>query len=132
MIGVDTNVIVRLFVEDDEAQCAAADRLVNELLAEDRPILVGPVVLVELVWALRRIYRWSKPQCLAAIDRIMSTRRFLIDDREAVETAIDAWRDGPAEFADYLIASLARERGARTTYTFDKAAARTGAFTLLS
>jgi predicted nucleic-acid-binding protein len=48
----------------------------------------------------------------------------------SIEAAIQAWRTGRADFADYLIAALARERGARTTATFDRAAAQ-AAFILL-
>ncbi len=39
---------------------------------------------------------------------------------------------GKAGFADHLIATLARERGARTTMTFDRKAAESAVFTRLT
>ena len=48
MIGVDTNVLVRYLMQDDDSQSAAATVLM-ESLDEDEPGYVSIVVLVELV-----------------------------------------------------------------------------------
>lgn len=132
MIGADTNVVVRLFVDDDPDQARAARVLLN---AEDRgedPILLTPLVVAETEWALRRNYGFSKQQSLQALDSLCSDPGVLIDDRMSVEAAIEAWRTGAAGFTDYLIAALARDRGARTTMTFDRKAAKSSAYTLLT
>ncbi len=131
MIGADTNVVVRLLVDDQPEQARAARALANAAERLDDPILLTPLVLAETEWVLRRSYRFSKQQRLAALDSFCSDAGVVIDDRNAVEAAIEAWRSGSAGFADYLIAALARERGARTTMTFDQKAAKTAAFTLL-
>jgi predicted nucleic-acid-binding protein len=131
MIGIDTNILVRLLVSDDAQQAHAADALVNAPERADDPMLVSPIVLVEIEWALRKLYDRTKTQILEAIDRLLDHAHVIIDDREAVEAAIAAWRTGKADFADYLIGALARERGARTTMTFDRKAAESSVFTLL-
>ncbi len=131
MIGVDTNILLRVLVEDDPTQLLAAETLVNAPGRFDDPILVSPIVLVEIEWTLRRVYRRSKDEILEAIDRLQRHANIILDDREAVDGAIGAWRTGKASLADYLIGALARERGARTTMTFDQDAAETAAFTLL-
>ena len=39
-IAIDTNVLVRLLVRDDEAQYAAAHRLVDQAAAAEEPVLI--------------------------------------------------------------------------------------------
>ena len=39
-VAVDTNVLVRLLVRDDEAQFALAQRLVDEAAAVEEPVLI--------------------------------------------------------------------------------------------
>ena len=51
MIGLDTNVLLRLFVEDDPAQSDRARRFVDAAAA-DEPCLVNSVVLAEFAWTL--------------------------------------------------------------------------------
>jgi predicted nucleic-acid-binding protein len=131
LIGVDTNVLLRVLVEDDPAQLRAAETLVNAPERAEDPVFVSPIVLVEIEWTLRRVYRRSKDEILEAMDRLQRHAHIVLDDREAVDAAIVGWRTGKASLADYLIGALARERGARTTMTFDQDAAETGAFTLL-
>ena len=131
MIGVDTNILLRLLVGDDAAQLRAADHLVNAAEREEDPVFVSPVVIVEMEWVLRRTYRFGKTQIADTLEQLCSRTYVVIDDVEAVRTALTAWRTGKADFADYLIAALARQRGARTTMTFDRDAAETGAFALL-
>jgi predicted nucleic-acid-binding protein len=124
MIGIDTSVLVRLFVNDTPAQAAAAARVVADAAARGEKITVSPLVLAELCWALAGPYRFSKADLVDALRRLAEDTTFQIADRESVEIAIDAWEAGRADFADYLIAGLARAAGARTTFTFDKEASK--------
>ncbi len=56
MIGLDTNVLLRLFLEDNPAQCERARSFVDAATA-DEPCLVNPVVLAEFAWTLARSYK---------------------------------------------------------------------------
>jgi predicted nucleic-acid-binding protein len=132
MIAVDTNILMRLFIADTPAQAVAARRLVDEAAARRASVFVSSVVLAELCWALKKIYRFPKPDIVDALRTILDNDVFLIADRSCVEIALETWCDRPADFADYLIAAMARSAGATTTYTFDKdAAAMRPALTLL-
>ena len=53
MIGLDTNVLLRLFVEDDPAQTRPRAPPVDAATA-DEPCLVNSVVLAEFAWTLAR------------------------------------------------------------------------------
>ena len=46
-IAIDTNVLVRLLVRDDEAQYQAANRLVEQADAAGQPLLITLGVMLE-------------------------------------------------------------------------------------
>ena len=130
LIGVDTNVLVRLCVRDDPDQVKAALRLLSGAPAAS--VRVSVVVLAELTWTLLRRYRLDKAALIATVESLLSRVELDIEGRGAVMTALRWYRNGNADFADYLIAALNREVGAAPTYTFDERAASISAFALVS
>jgi predicted nucleic-acid-binding protein len=59
MIGLDTNIIVRYFAQDDPVQSRKATELIERRLTEDQPGFISHVTMVETVWVLDRIYSLS-------------------------------------------------------------------------
>ena len=68
-VAIDTNVLVRLLVRDNEAQYAAAQRLVDRAAAADEPVLIVLGVLLETEWVLRSRYKLDKASIAAAYRR---------------------------------------------------------------
>lgn len=124
MIAIDTNILLRLFVEDTPEQSVAARRLMKEAIATATPVLLPPLVMAETAWALKSNFGKDKSVVLSILNEIIDNSAFIVDDRESVIVAIDAWTNGRADFADYLIAAMARRAGCRTTFTFDTEAAK--------
>lgn len=131
MIGIDTNVLLRLFVEDDADQAAAAGALVARAGKAGDPLLIDRVVLAEFVTVLERRYGATRAEIALAVDRLLSAAEFALDDADCVEAALLAYRDG-AGFVDALIGAANAKRRCATTMTFDRRAARLGTFTLLA
>jgi predicted nucleic-acid-binding protein len=129
MIGLDTNVLIRIFTADDTAQTKAALAFLSQ--KGDESIYISVIVLVEFVWTLRRFYKLEKNTTIAAVEVLLRQRELVIEARAEVMTALGLWRTGKADFSDYLLGSLNRSRGAMPTYTFDQAAAESGMFALL-
>lgn len=125
MIGLDTNVLVRLATNDDPAQALRAKRWLREH-TEDVGF-INRVVTVEFVWVLEAVYRYTREQIADALDGLLSTRAFLVEDAAEVRAATQAYRSG-SDFADALIALTNHERECRTTLTFDKRAAKTAEY----
>jgi predicted nucleic-acid-binding protein len=130
LIGIDTNVLVRLCVRDDTNQVEAALRLLYG--APPASVRVSVVVLAELAWTLLRRYKLEKAALIAIMESLLARVELDIEGRSAVMTAIRWYRAGNADFADYLIAALNREAGATPTYTFDERAASSLPFALIS
>lgn len=124
MIGIDTNIVVRLLTRDDPAQFEAAVKLVRQS-GPERPLFVNPLVIAETVWVLEGVY---------GIDRA-AARRSLAGLLDTVEIRVPeamhlgdwkAWLHARhADFSDVVIADLNAANGCEKTMTFDRRAAKT-------
>ena len=130
MIALDTNVLLRFFLRDDEEQAEAAEKLMLQLTL-DEPGFVSREVLVELVWALEYTFRFGRGQIADILDQLVHVAAVEIESASDVVEATGGYRRGGADFADRMIASAARRAGAATLYTFDRKAARLPGVTLV-
>ena len=128
MLGIDTNVLVRFLVRDDEAQFEKARKLIRREVAAGHRGFVNQLVLLETEWVLRSRYAVPKNQIVEAVSGLLNATDVQIEDEPAVEEALFIWRDSIADFADCLIGAKNRRLGCRTTATFDAKAARLPGF----
>jgi predicted nucleic-acid-binding protein len=124
MLGLDTNVLVRLLIEDDAAQTRRARNLVDSAIAEQESVLVSLPVLLETEWVLRSRYEVPPEAILGLFRAALETRELAFEDESAVEEALFNWQDGRCGFSDCLIVAHNRQLGCRSTVTFDARAAR--------
>lgn len=121
MIGFDTNLVVRLLVEDDPRQLRRVRRLLAEATERDETVWIGDLVLCELEWVLESAYGVRRPDLLLALSALVADERFGFEDRERVRRALALYQAGRGDLSDYLLGLGAEEAGARTTFTFDRA-----------
>lgn len=120
MRGLDTDVLARFLLRDDEAQFRRAERVVDAAAAGGEALRLDVMVLCELVWVLRAGYGRERAEIADALDALLDAAPFAVDDREAVRAAVTAFRAGRGDFSDYLIALRNRHAGCRDTVTFDR------------
>ncbi|MFO1221015.1 MAG: type II toxin-antitoxin system VapC family toxin [Burkholderiaceae bacterium] len=120
MIALDTNVLVRLLVGDDEAQAHRAKLLFDTAAAGGGSLWVCDSVLVELVWTLARAYGRSRAEIAVALRALGSNATVALESAAAVEAAVDAYEQGPADFADCLLCTKAAMAGCEQVATFDR------------
>ena len=118
MIGLDTNVLVRYLVRDDEAQFARARRLIKREVGGGETVLISLLVLLETEWVLRSRYGLRKPEILAALSALLDAVELEFEDEPSIEEAVFTWKDSAAEFADCLLSARHRALGCRATATF--------------
>ena len=124
MLGIDTNVLIRLLVSDDAEQTRRARKLVDQAVSRDEPVLVSLPVLVETEWVLRSRYGLSREAVLGVFRAALESRELSFEDEPALEEALFQWTDSACGFSDCLIAAHSRRLGCRTTATFDVKAGR--------
>ena len=120
MKAVDTNILLRFLVRDDEAQAATAAAFFRKRTTED-PAFVSLIVLAELVWNLRQRYGYPRATVNAKIAALLETAELVFEDETEISAIVNGTDRG--ELADHLIAYCARRAGCSSTVTFDKRAA---------
>jgi predicted nucleic-acid-binding protein len=119
MLGVDTNVLVRLLARDDLKQAAAADQAVA------KGAWVSHLVLAEAVWVLDAVYARSSKQLIAALELLLAHESLVLQDSDVVASALALFSAKPAlGFSDCLVLEVARKAGHLPLATFDKALAK--------
>jgi len=131
MIGIDTNVLVRLIVADEPRQAAVARNFIRERCSSADPGFVSNVVLAEIAWILATGYGYSRLQIADTIDQIMETVQLQVESSTDIAAALVEYRAGPADFANCLIGQTNRTADCSHTVTFDRKAAKLDTFELL-
>ena len=121
MIGLDTNVLVRYLTQDDAAQFQEASDLLLGLEKAHRSAYLSTVTLCETVWVLARAYKIERAQIVGMFEKLLDTSLFVIEDKDAVREAVDLYRAGKGDFADYLVGVRSRNAGCAVMATFDAA-----------
>lgn len=117
-VTLDTNILVRAVVQDDETQAAAAIRI----LREAELIAVPVLCLCEFVWVLRRVYRMP-PELIGTALRNLLASANVVTNRSAAEAGIRLHEQG-GDFADGVIEFEGRHLGGTSFASFDRAAVR--------
>jgi predicted nucleic-acid-binding protein len=131
MIGLDTNVLVRHIVQDNQEESQAASHLIETNCTAEDPGVVSLVVLCELVWVLDRGYRYHRSTIAAVLRRLLSVGDVRIERSDLAWLALNLYEGGKADFADYVIGLIHRDQGATITHTFDRRASDCELFALL-
>ena len=124
MIAVDTNVLLRYLLRDDDAQAERA----RHLFERAARILITDVVLAETLWTLMgRRYCAAKADLIAVVDNLLQEPKVRFEDDEVIWSALQAYRETDADFADALIVYKAQKAvpigdELKAVYTFDTAA----------
>lgn len=131
LIGIDTNVFARYFLQDDEIQAKIASDFL-ESLNQSCKGLITMVVLVELFWILKQGRKLPKQQLLTILDMILTTNTLVIEQKLLVHQALSIYRTSSADFPDCLVMLVGKSLGAKCTVTFDKGAKNHASMQLLT
>lgn len=123
MIGLDTNILLRLFLDDDPMQRRKVDALIAQL-ATNGPAYVNCITLMEFAWYLRRGAGLSRTDVMAGISDLLDTEDIMIEDEHLVEAALDVMATASAEFSDVFISLRNLAAACTHTKTFDAKAAK--------
>jgi predicted nucleic-acid-binding protein len=132
MIGLDTNILVRLLVGDDLTQTAQARRFVDNHCTPESPGFINCVVLAELVWVLTRVYNYRRSDIADAVESLLMGQDRLVEHHAEVRAGLEDYRAGSADFIDAIILHINRASGCDATATFDRKAGNIDGFIRVS
>ncbi len=131
MIAVDTNIIIRFLVRDDEKQAEAVRQRLKQAEANRERLLIPLLVVLETIWVLESAYDKTRFEILDSIRDMRQMPVFEFEADDVVEGVLADGGDCRADLADILIAHSARAAGCENGITFDKGAAKHPFFELL-
>jgi predicted nucleic-acid-binding protein len=114
MIAVDTNIVVRFVVRDDEVQAQKA-----RALFKDR-VFLAATVLMESEWVLRNSYSFERRTIADCFDGLCGLTSIVLDQPDLVQQTIEAYRKG-LDFADAMHVLRADAGRVERFLTFDAA-----------
>ncbi len=103
LIGLDTNILARYYVEsEDEDDATLRQRkLSRKLIESGKPLCVTNTVLLEFEWVLRGYYKLSREDVCNVFQHLFSLEHIQFEDREVVDRAYGSFLAG-LDFADAL------------------------------
>ncbi|CAN5283939.1 PIN domain-containing protein [soil metagenome] len=131
MIGLDSNILIRLAVRDDENQFKRARKILKSVEA-DHPAYINLIVLAEFCWTLNRAYKVPERGVCSAVTKLLDAKNVIIAQREAIVQSLLLSASSGCGLSDALIASVNRLEGCKETLTFDRRFAGTGAARLVN
>ncbi len=118
MPAADTNILVRLVVQDDPQQYAA----IRTYLLKHRSVFVSLLSVFELVWVLMRRYARTKADVVSALRTLSEMQELDIESPDILDSTIELWEHAKSDigFADCLILATARQHHRTPLATLDK------------
>lgn len=125
-IGIDTNILLRIFTEDNNEQLKEIQDYIDE--NKEDTFVITPIILCEFIWTLRSVYKYSKQELISALKTIISNKLFYILQYKQVHFAIALYQDNNIDFSDAFAGYIYQHAKCPVSITFDKQAAKTHLF----
>ena len=130
MIGIDTNILLRLLLVEDVGQHRRAKVYILEHCTREQPGYISVIVLCELMWTLHRSYRFDRNKQAQVVQALLDVENMVVEDHDLVRIALTDFRSSSLGFADCLMGRRNARAGCKHTITFDKAASKLDSFEL--
>lgn len=124
MLGLDTNVLARIVLQDDPVQTQAALDCLKRAKESGEMLVASLACLLELEWVLRSKGKLHKAQILAVFNSLLETHDLQIEGEKLLEQSLHIWENSSADFAECLFWTQYQHIGCRAMLTFDIKAAR--------
>lgn len=105
MVAVDTNIVVRLLIQDDIKQFKLL-----ETFLKDKSLYIPKTVVLETVWVLDHLYDLPKAKIHSLLSDFFQVKHAVFEDEDTIESALKLYGEGFG-FADalhYASANLAK------------------------
>jgi len=131
MKGVDTNILVRFLVSDDEVQSKKVYKLFKKVEAKNGTLFIPLLVVLELIWILESAYQISRKEIVESISDILLMPILRFEHQSALQQFTHFAQNNNYDLSDLIIAYSAKEQGCESVLTFDKKASKSDLFELM-
>jgi len=131
MKALDTNVLVRFLIKDDEPQAKKVYTLFKQAETDKNYFYVPLLVVLETLWVLDSVYEISRKEILDSINEILLMPILKFEAQPTIQRFIFLARENKIDLSDILIACAAKISGCKKILTFDKRASKFELFELI-
>ena len=131
MKALDTNVLIRFLVKDDELQAEIIYRIFKQVESDKEVLFVPLLVVLETVWVLESVYKISRQEILDSINELVLMTILEFESQSAILSFISSAQETKIDLSDILIAHSAKYSGCECVLTFDKQALNSVLFELI-
>ena len=130
--AIDTNVLVRLLVDDNPKQSQCVYELMQSCYEQKNTLFVSSLVILELMWVLLSCYDFSRDEVIEAITNILNLSILEIEYQATIQRCLQLAKGNTYDLSDLLIGCVAQNNQCDITLTFDKKASKSELFQLLN
>lgn len=117
---IDTSVILRLLVRDDEEKGDACAKLIREAKHADITLYILPITVLEIVRVLEKVYKYSKKEIREIVEAVLNTPELHCEMEHVFRKALVSYEEKNIKFADSILGHWGLERGINTVFTYDE------------
>ena len=117
---VDTSVILRLLVKDDDPKAKAVEKLIREAGSQGITLFLLPVSMLEIVWVLEKVYKFEKKAICELAEAIINTPQLKIEREDVFRKALRVYEENNVKFAAAMMGYWGLEKGMKTVFTYDE------------
>ena len=131
MKGIDTNILIRFLIGDDEQQATKVYKLFKTAESEKNEFFVPLLVVLELIWVLESVYQITRVEILDSISDLVLMPVLRFENKSGVQQFVFAAQENNYDLSDLLIAHSAKVNGCEVVLTLDKKASKFNLFELV-
>ena len=119
MILVDTNIILRLLLNDSPILSPKARIIFEKITRGELKTFISLLTTSEVIFTLERSYRIPKVEITKSLSQIFKLTNLTVEKQELVEQAFVYYLDKNISFPDAYHAALMQKKKVKQIYSFD-------------
>lgn len=101
----DTNVLIRLFVKDDDVQIQQLVKLIEQ---GDTTFYIMSLVIIESYWVLRKVYGFEKEAILKVFKEFIESDGVELEEDVLIQRVLALFREVNVDFVDVYLSEKAK------------------------
>lgn len=132
MKAIDTNILLRYFLQDNPAQYDKVRKLFQKTKLKNSQLFVSVLVVLEIIWVLESVYETPRQVIIDALLKAMALDFLRYEYALVLEQVLIFAKDNTFDLSDLMIGAIAQANDCDTTLTFDRKASKSSYFELLT
>jgi predicted nucleic-acid-binding protein len=121
---LDTNVLLRLLLGDDQRQAEVVEKLLQRGFLEKKKFFVADLAMAEIVWILEKQQSLTAKVVSQILRSMLDDERIHFENRERLLSALALHEYHRVDFIDAYQAALVQEKKLESVVSYDQDFAR--------